>query len=140
MRQNFLQDTLTAIEQAGKTLDDFRWAGNHEGSLSLGWGGFKDLADFEYGYDAGVCKDLVIVFHDGSWLERAEYDGATWWMYKRTPVLQASVSTYTRIEDGYNDDFEESIGYIGDDAHPYARTNAHSLAYANFRKDLLHNE
>lgn len=41
-------------------------------------------------YDAGygtqeINKHLVIVFEDGSWLERAEYDGSEWWEYKDTP-------------------------------------------------------
>lgn len=36
------------------------------------------------GYGAQTLFGCV-VFNDGSWLERHEYDGAEWWEYKRTP-------------------------------------------------------
>ena len=43
--------------------------------------------DFEYseGYGAQELFGLVL-FNDGSWLERGEYDGSEWWEYKKTPT------------------------------------------------------
>ena len=29
----------------------------------------------------------LIVFIDGSWLERGGYDGSEWWEYKKTPTI-----------------------------------------------------
>lgn len=46
-----------------------------------------DDLDFEYseGYGAQELFGLVL-FNDGSWLERGEYDGAEWWEYKKPPT------------------------------------------------------
>ena len=33
-------------------------------------------------------KNIVIVFEDGTWLERGEYDGSEWWEYKQKPTLE----------------------------------------------------
>lgn len=41
-------------------------------------------------YDNGYgAQELFgyIVFTDGTWLERHEYDGSEWWEFKRTPTL-----------------------------------------------------
>lgn len=51
-------------------------------------GEFIDKLDFEYDEDFGLqYVGGVIVFTDGSWLERAEYDGSEWWRYKKVPVF-----------------------------------------------------
>jgi len=42
-------------------------------------------------YDSGYgAQELygAIVFKDGSWLERTEYDGSESWKYKRTPTVK----------------------------------------------------
>jgi len=48
-----------------------------------------DYLDFEYneGYGGQELYGIV-VFVDGSWLERGEYDGAEWWEYKKTPSVK----------------------------------------------------
>lgn len=41
-------------------------------------------------YDSGYGTQYVygfIVFTDGTWLERSEYDGAEWWDSKRCPMF-----------------------------------------------------
>lgn len=45
-----------------------------------------DKLDFEYdnGY-GGQELYGTIVFTDGTWLERGEYDGSEWWAYKEKP-------------------------------------------------------
>jgi len=30
----------------------------------------------------------IIVFNDGSWLERREYDGSEWWEFQQTPQIE----------------------------------------------------
>lgn len=49
---------------------------------------FVDSLDFEY--DAGYGGQELfgnIWMEDGSWFERAEYDGSEWWTYKSTPRI-----------------------------------------------------
>lgn len=54
------------------------------------WEEFMVLADNEYddGYGAPyVAQDLVILFSNGDWASRAEYDGSEWWQYHSLPVV-----------------------------------------------------
>lgn len=48
------------------------------------------LMTINKGYDSGYGGqqlDGVIWYRDGTWSERAEYDGAEWWEYKRMPDI-----------------------------------------------------
>lgn len=41
-------------------------------------------------YDSGYGTQYVcgfVVFTDGTWIERAEYDGSEWWDNKRCPIF-----------------------------------------------------
>ena len=45
---------------------------------------FAKSYDYDEGFgSAEVNKTLRIVFYDGSFLERGEYDGSEWWEYKK---------------------------------------------------------
>jgi hypothetical protein len=51
---------------------------------------FLDGLDFEY--DSGYGSQELfgyVLFKDGTWLERHEYDGSEWWEYKKTPDIKA---------------------------------------------------
>ena len=54
----------------------------------------KKVLDIDYddGYgDQEIAVDLVVVFTDGGFLRRAEYDGSEWWEYEppfRVPAMQ----------------------------------------------------
>ena len=52
------------------------------GEYELTWQKFANMADFEYDDGYGwpeIRCDLVIIFSDGTWLTRGEYDGSEWW-------------------------------------------------------------
>jgi len=58
--------------------------------------GFSDeqyqafLNDIDYEYDSGFGGQEVygnIWYTDGTWSERAEYDGSEWWAYKACPEI-----------------------------------------------------
>ena len=54
------------------------------------WEEFMVLAANEYDDDYGapyVAQDLVILFSNGDWASRAEYDGSEWWQYHSRPVV-----------------------------------------------------
>lgn len=101
---NLLRETLEILVDRNKTPEDvefvsvatsLRWTGTmwcmpwSELPAQCGpWEAFVALADVEYDNDFGgqeVHDSLKIVFTDGSWLERAEYDGSEWWVYNETP-------------------------------------------------------
>ena len=81
---NLLRETLTALQELGKNAEDVVFIGNSRSQCS--WNDFLILADIEYddGYGgAEILNNLVIVFKDGTHLQRAEYDGSEWWEYRR---------------------------------------------------------
>lgn len=51
----------------------------------------KEIKINDLNYDDGYGgQELhgIIVFKNGTWLERGEYDGAEWWEYKKTPTKE----------------------------------------------------
>lgn len=99
-----LDETNEAIAFAKKAPEDVAWVGTREFKIKGGWARFCELAKIEY--DAGfgsahIARDLLVVFKDGTYLERREYDGSEWWEY--VPVLtepekEAEVLTLTNSE------------------------------------------
>ena len=83
--KNLLQETLSVLQEHGKTKEDVLWCG----SDSLGhfsWAVFEKFADVEYDENDDsphVNIDLLIVGKD-FWLERW-YDAdmyLEWWLYR----------------------------------------------------------
>ena len=84
---SLLEETEQVFTSFNKTWDDVAWIGGHDFYISIEQ--FKEAAKNTY-YDRGygceeVAVDLVICFHDGAWLSRAEYDGSEWWRYNAYP-------------------------------------------------------
>lgn len=99
------EELLREINYNKKTLEDIKWVkiryGDGYNDLNLesrntfilkeDWKP-EDLAKFlsklTFTYDSGYGGQELfgfVCFTDGSWLERGEYDGAEWWVYKKTP-------------------------------------------------------
>ena len=84
---NLRDETLKALKEAGQSPDQIAYIGDRQNSCT--WPEFLYAANRQYnaGYGAAaVNRDLIITFQDGSWLERAEYDGYEWWVYKKCYV------------------------------------------------------
>ena len=84
---NLWDETVVAITNSNHSLSDIDWIGGSDCYIDIH--DFKDIAKHTY-YDAGfggqeVASDLVVVFKDGNWLARAEYDGSEWWQYYSLP-------------------------------------------------------
>ena len=87
--ENLLEETKEKLAVCHKTPKDVLWVGSSDGSEAITWEEFEKLADFEYDDGYGLNKirlDLVVV-GKGWWLERDEYDGSEWWVYKEQPKL-----------------------------------------------------
>lgn len=57
-------------------------------------------------YDEGfggneINLGLMIVFKNGAWLERHEYDGSEWWEFKSTPKKPENYTTPNMLWDKY---------------------------------------
>ena len=54
------------------------------------------LPQLDFKYDEGFGGQELfgyIWYTDGTWSERAEYDGSEWWMYKRPPPKDINIET-----------------------------------------------
>jgi hypothetical protein len=110
---NNMTDAMAELKQALKKLNckwtDIEWA-----VLTLELGGFntkkallkpgysdRDLNQFKNDvvslgqYDGGFNSRQQlfgdVVFKDGSWLSRMEYDGSEWWHYNIKPTYEAYI-------------------------------------------------
>ena len=106
---DFFKETHEAIKELGKTVD---WIGSYNGKLALSKEAFFTLENINYdsGYGSSeIAMDLVVVFTDGSWLHRHEYDGAEGWEYNKTPVKQKDFKSFSRylIADGWEQNLEK---------------------------------
>lgn len=55
---------------------------------------FLNKLDFNYDNDYGSQEVYgYVVFNDGNWLERQEYDGSEWWEYQREPSFDCIFET-----------------------------------------------
>lgn len=79
---NLLQETLDDITEAGLDTNKIVFIGSSNYEYECTWEEFKELANIKYDSGHGaqkVATDLIIVFDDGSYMDRKEYDGAEWW-------------------------------------------------------------
>lgn len=74
------------------------WVGSSDGEYAMSWDEFKEkFKDLEYNSGFGsqkIATDLVVVFTDGGWLEREEYDGAEHWVDKSAPVREENAKSF----------------------------------------------
>lgn len=83
---NLKDETIEKIHKLNKIEADVDYVATLDGSLTFDE--FKEMADFEYNSGFGaeeIRLDLSIVFKDGTWLGRFEYDGAEEWVYHSLP-------------------------------------------------------
>lgn len=86
---NFLEETITAVEQNGYLIQDIIFIGSVESGHECTWDEFCKLADFEYDDGYGmqfVPIDLTIAMVDGGRFYRYEFDGDEGWQFLQ-PIL-----------------------------------------------------
>ncbi len=90
---NLYQETLTELENNGKTINDIKFCyANIEDdmfsvnrSLYFTWDNFVKISrNLCYSNGFGACEipESLQIVGDGWWLERWEYDGAEGWKYR----------------------------------------------------------
>ena len=100
---NLLKETQEAIAMLGKMPEDVCCVATQKDDKFCTWKEFLELANVNYdnGYGgAEIREDLIILFHDGSWLERAEYDGSEWWEHKCKPHINGNGGKLVNVKAG----------------------------------------
>jgi len=96
---NARTELLEVLTEAGQTLSTIDYGYFHLGSNKCEFDGSirsHQLALLDRDYDSGYGGQELsgtIVFKDGTWLERGEYDGSEWWEYKSKPSKGSLLST-----------------------------------------------
>lgn len=107
---NFLEETLESMNYYEKTEEDVLFCEMSKQkpfefidgkfvkqTFQFSFEDFKKNANFVYDNGFGseefdpsldINSSIVIVFKDGSWLERSYYDGSEWWDYKKCPSFK----------------------------------------------------
>jgi hypothetical protein len=91
---NLLKETESVLEEHGKTLEDIKWVSSCGDLIPVDL--FLIQADrcYDNGY-GGVEVDVsLIVSGDDWWLERREYDGSEWWVFRTAPVKPNTPERY----------------------------------------------
>ena len=98
--KTLLTETTEAMESHGKSSADVVFIGSSGGEFGCTWEEYTKLADLTYDSGFGgaeIAEDLVVIFRDGSWLSRGEYDGSEWWNYNEVPKVPATHKPITRL-------------------------------------------
>ena len=98
--KNLLAETEYELQHNSKSWEDVEFIGTSGGDLVIAIEDFKKVADKDYdnGYGGNVVNgDLVIVFKDGTFLQRGEYDGSEWWDFVAVPKLADNAGVLTSI-------------------------------------------
>jgi len=100
---NAKTELMEIVKEVGKTLEDIIYGkiviinispdkNNLYSKIEsrIVWEPGESIDKLDTNYDNGYGGQELygtLVFGDGSWLERFEYDGAEWWNYKQTPKM-----------------------------------------------------
>lgn len=107
---NLLEETTNIMLGFEKSPDDIIFIGSESSGHSCTWEEFVVLANKDYhaGYgSAEVATDLIIVFNDGSRLDREEYDGAEWWEFRNPFQMPTEIKPIVNLFGGCWDSLEE---------------------------------
>lgn len=108
MSTNLLDETLEYLEEYGKTLDDVLYIQGDDFEITKeNFVSVATYTDYDSSYGAQhVPKDLVLVGEDW-WIERYEYDGAEWWIFKSIPARKQYMKNITNLHKGMWDTLKE---------------------------------
>ena len=93
--RNFYEETLDSIKYNDLSIQDIAFITNDEYWIT--WDTFKQCVE-NYMYDSSyggvyISLALKIVFNNGSWMERHEYDGSESWHFKMIPIRPSDECT-----------------------------------------------
>ena len=91
MATNAREELLRVLDSIGKTLSDISWMLVYKAKYSEISDAFTTTDQLDFSYDSGYGgQELfgIVHFHDGTWLDRGEYDGSEWWEYITPPTLE----------------------------------------------------
>lgn len=94
---NLLTETENVLKQNGKTWADVKYICQGDSQIPIEV--YKQAADRQYdnGYGGAEVADNLYIVGKGWWMERAEYDGAEWWEFKKKPAIPKKTAESVNI-------------------------------------------
>ena len=107
---DIIQETKDFMTAHGYSRKDIQWIGGKDFTIPVSdfWDSKPQFYDAGYGWQQ-VATDLTIVFKDGSWLERDEYDGSEWWQHRICPSMPLRIESAKKF---VSDEHEASLAKI----------------------------
>ncbi len=82
---NLRKETLRILKNHNKAIEDIKFICSGDENIPIEMFFIKADREYDDGYgEAEVDRGLKIVGNDW-WLERDEYDGSEWWVFKQIP-------------------------------------------------------
>lgn len=103
MDVDLIQETKDFMAAFGYTKQDIQWIGGRDFTIPISdfWNSKPQIYNAGYGSQE-VAMDLTIVFKDGSWMEREEYDGSEWWVHRRCPSMPLRIESVKKFTAPYD--------------------------------------
>lgn len=94
---NLKDETLEVLERNNKTIEDILFITNGK-ITSYDKENFIKVIDFTYdgGFGGNEINLALKIVGNDWWLERHEYDGSEWWVYKELPTPDKNIGELTR--------------------------------------------
>lgn len=89
MGSNLYKETLDVLHKNGKTKEDIIRIGNED--YEMDFETFTKLADKTYNNETmtyRVAYDFMIIFYDGSWMERMHDGHWEFWRFNKIPKIK----------------------------------------------------
>ena len=86
MERNLFDETVGTLARHGHTLDYIEHITLYNTGIELDEF-VQFISDFQYdsGYGCEYVPPFILKMYDGTWYERAEYDGSEWWKFNKAP-------------------------------------------------------
>jgi len=95
---DLLKETTEIMDRSNLFIEDIEYINygdDWDSKITMGsydWEWFleycKDYTNYDNGYGTPKIGNIEIVFNNGTWLDRGEYDGSEWWDVLSTPERQ----------------------------------------------------
>lgn len=86
---NLLEDTREELHENNKKEKEVLWVGSYDGGYSITWELFQGIAkniNYRSEFHAAFIPSDLVVVGDGWWLERGEWEGSEYWIFKQPPT------------------------------------------------------
>lgn len=100
---NLRTETLRKLKRYNKTIEDIKFICSGDENIPIESFFIKADREYDDGYGAAEVDRGLKIVGDDWWLERDEYDGSEWWVFKQIPRPNEKIDyTYSPFFDEWD--------------------------------------